>query len=49
MRKDAMRRAGTILCFLLSIGLILIGIFDQQFQAVMAKAAKVCLECIGIG
>lgn len=44
-----MRRVGTIICFGISFLLIALGILDHQFQAVLAKAAKVCLECIGIG
>ena len=44
-----MRRVGTVLCLIISVILIVAGICDQQFQTVMAKAAKICLECIGIG
>ncbi len=44
-----MRRGGTVLCLIVSVGLIIAGICDHQFQTVMAKAAKICLECIGIG
>ena len=28
---------------------VLLGIFSGQAQAVLSKAIRVCLECIGIG
>ena len=44
-----MKRTGTILLLILAVVLMGIGLCSSQFQVVMAKASKVCLECIGIG
>ena len=40
-----------ITIFLISAGIILIiaGIVLKQPESVLAKAAKICMECIGIG
>lgn len=42
-------RAITMLGILSSIGLIAIGLLQGQQSQVLAKAIKICLECIGIG
>ena len=34
---------------LISVAMILIGIFDDEVSIVFHKAATICLECIGIG
>lgn len=38
-------------CFLfsLAIGLLIVGIYNQEYEAVFNKAINICLECIGIG
>ena len=38
-----------ILLLLLRAGLIAYGIHSGQMKSVFKKAARVCLECIGIG
>lgn len=37
------------LLFLAAAGLIFYGITNGSLQDVMAKAAAICLECIGLG
>lgn len=44
-----MRKIGTAVCLILAILLLIVGISKEQPQAVLAKASKICLECIGIG
>jgi len=39
----------TISGFIVSIAFIAIGLMSGQQAGVLAKAARVCLECIGIG
>ncbi|MBP5491965.1 MAG: thioredoxin [Clostridiales bacterium] len=37
-------------CFLvLGVALILTGIFQDQAKMVLVKAARICMECVGIG
>ena len=43
------RTITTAVLLVLAIALIIIGICDSQFGPVLAKASKVCLECVGIG
>ena len=43
------RKITTAVLLVLAIALIIIGICDSQFNLVLAKASKVCLECVGIG
>ncbi|WP_318691479.1 CD1871A family CXXC motif-containing protein [Treponema sp.] len=33
----------------LSVSLIVAGIFRQEAECVIEKATKICMECIGIG
>ncbi len=33
----------------LAAALIVFGILNGQFQSVLAKAIRICLECVGIG
>ena len=44
-----MRRAVSIFLIVAAIALMVAGICDEQFQQVLVKASKVCLECVGIG
>ena len=44
-----MRKYAAPVCLLISVVLVIVGLIDRQFLSVMTKAAKVCLECIGIG
>jgi len=38
-----------VFIILLSISLILIGIYRNEVQIILQKAIYICLECIGIG
>ena len=49
VRGDMKRTLTTAVLLVLAIALIIIGICDSQFGPVLAKASKVCLECVGIG
>ena len=48
MKKNTMRaiRAGLLL---LAAGLIALGTFTGEAQTVLVKAARICMECIGLG
>lgn len=39
----------SILLFLAAFGLLTAGILTGQPAAVFAKAARICMECVGIG
>ena len=45
------RRSGAIswLLFLVALGLCLYGAAAGQAEAVLTKAARICMECIGLG
>jgi len=43
------RTVFTSLLLLLGIGLVAAGLLGGQYAQVNAKAAYICLECIGIG
>lgn len=43
------RKIGTLIALLTSIAMIIIGLMQGQAASVLAKAARICLECIGIG
>lgn len=44
-----MKNRPAFLILILAAVLILIGIMAGQPESVLAKAATICLECIGIG
>jgi len=44
-----MKRKWPVILLILSIVLIVIGLHNGEFQAVLEKARMICLECIGIG
>ena len=44
-----MKRRGWIILLVLAAGLITVGCLQGQPASVMAKAVRVCLECVGIG
>lgn len=44
-----MKKYGAIAALAAAVGLILTGLAAGQYGAVLAKAARVCLECVGIG
>ena len=37
------------LLWFVAIGFLAVGFFNQDFLAVLQKAAVICLECVGIG
>ena len=44
-----MKKLKSIFLLVLAVLLIVVGLADGQYQSVLAKASKICLECIGIG
>ena len=44
-----MKRRGWITLLILAAGLVVVGVLQGQPASVMAKAVRVCLECVGIG
>lgn len=46
---DVKKRYGTLAVLFLSISLMVVGLLQGQNADVLAKAVKICLECIGIG
>lgn len=44
-----MKKYIKIFLLLLSVGMIVIGIYSGETQVVLQKAINICLECIGIG
>ena len=44
-----MKKLKSILLLALAALFIVIGLSDGQYQSVLSKASKICLECIGIG
>jgi len=47
--KPNVRWVWTIIILVVSIALIVVGVLNNQVNDVLAKATRVCLECIGIG
>ncbi|MDO4187488.1 MAG: CD1871A family CXXC motif-containing protein [Lachnospiraceae bacterium] len=43
------KKHGTLIALVSSILLIIVGLIQGQNTSVLAKAIKICLECIGIG
>ena len=44
-----MKRRGWLALLILAAGLVVVGVLQGQPASVMAKAVRVCLECVGIG
>ncbi|MBR3057716.1 MAG: thioredoxin [Clostridiales bacterium] len=47
--KKDMTRVMAFVFLVLAVSLILIGIYKEQMQSVLAKAVRICMECVGIG
>ena len=43
------KRAVTFILLALGLVLVIVGIALKQPDSVFAKAAKICMECVGIG
>lgn len=43
------RKIPALVLIAVGLGLILLGISQGQPQQVLAKAIRVCMECVGIG
>ena len=43
------KRAATFILLALGLALIIVGIVLGQPDSVFSKAAKICMECVGIG
>lgn len=43
------RRTATVLALILGAALTGLGVLAGQPSAVLTKAARICLECVGIG
>lgn len=49
-RRDVLRSNWiTILLLTLGVAFLALGIWREEYAAVMGKAINICLECIGIG
>ena len=44
-----MKKLAAYFALLIAAALTASGLFAGQYAAVLAKAARVCLECVGIG
>jgi hypothetical protein len=44
-----MRKKKAIILFIIALALVGIGLASGEYWAVLEKARKVCLECVGIG
>ncbi len=44
-----MKRYGGLILLLAGAALALIGLLQGQYDSVLAKAVRICLECVGIG
>lgn len=49
MKQKIKRALPTALLLAVSAALIIVGATQGQAAAVLAKAVKICLECVGIG
>lgn len=49
MKQKIKRALPTTLLLAVSAALIIVGATQGQAAAVLAKAVKICLECVGIG
>lgn len=49
LENNMKKKYGTIIALVASVALITIGFLQGQNSSVLAKAVKICLECIGIG
>lgn len=47
--KSMKKTYKTIAAIVVAVIMILIGILQGQNQSVLAKAIRICLECVGIG
>ena len=47
--KRKLRSSFTVILFLAAAGLCLYGAMNGEMAIVWAKAARICMECIGLG
>lgn len=49
MNRQTARRVAAIAVLALGLGLCALGLWRGEGTAVLTKAARVCMECIGLG
>lgn len=49
MKSAAARRAAAVAALALGLGLCAFGLWRGEGAVVLTKAARVCMECIGLG
>lgn len=43
------KRIGTVIVISVGVILIILGVITREYDAVLEKSVRICMECIGIG